>query len=417
MLRIDDSRSVAYLGIGLALTIVTAACAFFAAKWVAETPKTEVAERLLSIAALLVSDAPESAPEIAQLLQGESDPDAVARGREILSRYGFEIDVLAQLEPGLSAIDLLPLIAVVATLLAGAGTAGLAALALRRTYASVERLAAVASRVADGRYSLQAEQETEGSLGRLTYQIRQTAHRLAEQAETARAGNELLRSFLSDVSHQLKTPIASIRMYHELLLEMEDDEADKKAEFLGRSLKQIDRMEWLVKNLLVEARMEAGALPLSLAPMPIGPTVDDAVSGFHVRATDQRVVLAVELPPEDPPVAHDRHWLAEAVSNLVKNAFDHTPEGGRIVVSVRHTDVFSRIVVTDSGPGIALEELPRVFDRFYRGRQTPSTRATGTGLGLALAKAIVERHGGVVSAASTGAGARFTITLPALTKL
>jgi hypothetical protein len=176
-------------------------------------------------------------------------------------------------------------------------------------------------------------------------------------------------------------------------------------------------MEWLVKNLLIEARMEAGALPVSLEPRPIGPTVEDAVSGFRERAWDEQVSLSVALPPADPPVAHDRQWLGEAVSNLVKNALDHTPEGGSVAVTVQHTDVFSRIVVADTGPGIPLDELPRVFDRFYRGRHTPSARASGTGLGLALAKAIVERHGGVISAASPGTGARFSITLPHLTDL
>ncbi len=118
----------------------------------------------------------------------------------------------------------------------------------------------------------------------------------------------------------------------------------------------------------------------------------------------------------DRAVSHDPRWLGEAVSNLVKNAIDHTPEGGSVSVTVRHTDVFSRIVVADTGPGVPIEELPRVFDRFYRGRQPSSSRGSGTGLGLALAKAIVERHGGVISAASPGSGARFTITLLQLTK-
>ncbi|MFW6289119.1 MAG: sensor histidine kinase [Spirochaetota bacterium] len=417
MLRIDDSRSVAYLALGLLLTVATAAGAVVTANRIAETVKAEMADRFLSIAALVVADSPEAAPEIAELLQGEPDPGAVARGGEILRRYGLQADVVAQLDPGLAAADLLPVVAVGASLLVGVGTLGLAVLALRRTYGSVERLAAVASRIADGGYRLEPEQETEGSLGRLTYQIRQTAHRLAEQAETAREGKESLRSFLSDVSHQLKTPLASLRMYHELLLEMDDNEEEQRNQFLTRSLNQIDRMEWLVKSLLIEARMEAGSLPVSLEPMPIGPTVEEAVSGFYARAADQNVTLTVALPAADEPVAHDRRWLAEALSNLIKNALDHTPEGGKVIVSVRHTDLFSRVVVKDTGPGIPVEELPRVFDRFYQGRQTPSTRSSGTGLGLALAKAIVQRHGGHISAASSGAGAGFTITLPHLTKL
>ncbi|MFW5718137.1 MAG: sensor histidine kinase [Spirochaetota bacterium] len=413
---IDDSRAVAYLALGLVLTVATAAGALVAANRVAESVKVQTAERFLSIAALLVADSPDAASQFADVLRGEPDPERVARGREILSRYGFQPEVVAELEPGLAAADRLPLVAAVSVLLAGGGTLGLAVVALRRTYGSVERLAAVASRIAEGSYRLEPEQETEGSLGRLTYQIRQTAHRLAEQAETANKGKESLRSFLSDVSHQMKTPLASVRMYHELLLEMEDGEAVRREEFLARSLSQIERMEWLVRNLLTEARMEAGALPVSLEPVPIGPTVQEAVSAFQARAADEKVSLTVTLPQADPPLSHDPRWLGEAVSNLVKNALDHTPEGGSVAVTVRHTAVFSRIVVTDTGPGIPLEELPRVFDRFYRGRQAASARSSGTGLGLALAKAIVERHGGAVSAASPGSGARFTITLPHLTK-
>jgi signal transduction histidine kinase len=169
-------------------------------------------------------------------------------------------------------------------------------------------------------------------------------------------------------------------------------------------LVQIDRMEWLVRNLLLEARMEAGALPLDVAPRLLGTTVTEAVRGFQSRALDLGVTLSLSVPENDVEVPHDRRWLTEAVSNLVKNALDNTPTGGSVAVTVRHTEVFSRIVVVDSGPGIRATDLPHIFDRFYRGRSTAESATSGTGLGLALAKAIVDRHGGVISATSAAAG-------------
>lgn len=414
--RIDDSRTLTYIVLGLAISAAAVVGGLVGVSRITDTVKQQTAERILSIAALCVSEAPTAAPAVAELLDGDTSPEAVAHGMEILGRYGLRPAIVARIEPGLSAAGLLPWLVLGTTLLAGVGAAGLAVLALRRVYRSVDDLTEVTARIAEGTYRLAPDLEIEGNLGRLSHEIRNTAHRLAEQTERANAGKDLLQSFLSDVSHQLKTPIASIRLYNELLLQLDRDKTDRATQFLERNLSQIERMEWLVKNLLIEARMEAGALPLTLKPAPIGPTLEEAVSAFTERAAEENRRLSVAIPPNDPAVPHDRRWLVEAVSNVVKNALDHTPENGTVSVSVLHTAVFARIEVADTGTGIPIDELPHVFDRFYRGRRTPDGHTSGTGLGLALAKAIVDRHGGIVSAESLGEGARFTITLPRLTK-
>lgn len=434
-----------------AYTLVSAATHGFAER---------VSQRFLSVAGRIAAVSPDSARAVAKALSAEHIRETAERGLRRLEEYGFTPETTMQVDPVLQRAANLSALAAVVAVLAGLSCTVLGAYALARLLRSVDALASSAAEIAAGRYQLEARAQSEGSLGRLSFQIRQSAHRLKEQAEVATEERERLRDFLSDMSHQLKTPLSSLRMYHELLMEMEEaaaageglpgggaapdaeqtsgaqdtggargaddggpaadepkarDLSETRGRFLRRSLAQIDRMEWLVKNLLTEARLSAGSLALSLESQDLGATVAAVIPAFRARAEASGIDLSCRLPDSGPAVAHDRRWLGEAISNVVKNAIDHTPRGGTVSVVVHSSDVFARIVVEDSGPGISAEDLPHIFERFYRGRGASGDAASeSTGLGLALAKAIVRRHGGTISATTGRTGARFTITLTRL---
>jgi len=231
--------------------------------------------------------------------------------------------------------------------------------------------------------------------------------RAAEQASKAR------EQVMAVVSHDLKNPVSTIQMSVSFLLEelVADDAAQepvrKQLEVIRRTARRMDR---LIHDLLNVAAMEGGKFAVSRAPMPVEELVADAVDLLHPLADAKHIALDAELAPALPPVNADRERLLQVFSNLGGNAVKFTPEGGRVEIRASVRDAMVEFVVHDTGPGINADDLPHVFDRFWRAKKTSRD---GAGLGLAIAKGIVEAHGGSIRAESEpGRGSAFTFTLP-----
>jgi len=226
-----------------------------------------------------------------------------------------------------------------------------------------------------------------------------------------READELKSTFISVISHELKTPVALIKGYADTLLR-EDARWDQATtrESLAVIVEEADRLNELINNLLDASRLQAGGLPLALHDVALDALAERVARRF--RTQTERHELVVRFPPDFPLVRADPDRLEQVLSNLLSNAIKYTP-GGRIEISgqVRPHEVL--ISVADQGAGIQPEEQQRVFERFYRGRQAEVEAKTGTGLGLYLAKAIVEAHGGRIWVESSpGEGAVFRFTIP-----
>ena len=232
--------------------------------------------------------------------------------------------------------------------------------------------------------------------------------------ETEKRSKEFLKRTMEDVSHQLKTPLASLRMCNDII-RSESGNQESVGRFSGKAELALDHMERLVLNLLKLSRLDAGTVPFKMTEQRLEPLIKKAVSGFELRAERERKEILLESGGA-AVLRCDPDWMAEAVGNLIKNALDHTGPGGSIHISWTETPVMTRITVRDDGEGILPQELPHIFKRFYRNRL--SGDAQGAGLGLALVKSIAEAHGGTVSAASTpGKGSIFTLDFSKLTNL
>jgi two-component system phosphate regulon sensor histidine kinase PhoR len=222
------------------------------------------------------------------------------------------------------------------------------------------------------------------------------------------------RDFVANVSHELKTPVASIKGFVETLLDGAADDPEDCRRFLGIIARQADRLEAIIEDLLALSRIEqsegAGALPVERTP--IAAVLQTAANDCLPRATDRRIMLEVDCDPAVDGLVN-APLLEQAVINLVDNAIHAREAGGTIRVAAARDDEWLRISVHDEGCGIAPEHLPRLFERFYRVDKGRSRVQGGTGLGLSIVKHIVQAHQGTVSVASTpGAGSTFTLRLP-----
>jgi len=247
----------------------------------------------------------------------------------------------------------------------------------------------------------------------LTRQFNAMAARLQESIDIVRRDRDLSRDFLADVSHELRTPIAALRTFNELLREGAVEDVVAREEFLESSGQQIERLDWLAQNLLELSKLDSGLLQLDLRPDDIRAVVESAVGQAEAAARKRGVTLTLQLPDRPVRVRHDPLRVGQVVSNLVGNALKFTPRGGTVRVMVSQTRDGARIAVADTGVGIDAAELPRIFERFYRGSRSNEARGSGSGLGLAIVKSIVDMHGGRISVESRlGTGTTVVVTLP-----
>ena len=236
------------------------------------------------------------------------------------------------------------------------------------------------------------------------------AHYLAANAVSAQKLQEekdKIKTLIADISHQTKTPVANILLYTQLLSEQElsPEGRDCAAALEG----QVEKLRALIEALVKTSRLEAGVLALHPRAGPLGPVLEEAAAQFAPRAAERRIRLV--LAPTDISAVFDPKWTGEALCNLLDNAVKYTPAGGRVTVEAASYQLFCRIDVTDTGPGIPEEELSKVFQRFYR--SPAAYEAEGVGIGLYLARQIAQGQGGYIKASSRpGQGSCFSLYLP-----
>ena len=248
--------------------------------------------------------------------------------------------------------------------------------------------------------------EEEGELYRLFHEINSLAAILNAHAENEAKSREFMKDTIADISHQLKTPLAALNIYNGIL-QGEAENLPEIREFTDLSEQELDRIETLVQNLLKIAKLDAGTIVMEKAEESVPEMMWALEKQFACRAELEDKTLT--FSGEDGVTLNcDRSWFLEAAGNLVKNAFDHTEKGGAIRVEWRQFASVVQITVKDDGRGIHPEDLHHIFKRFYRSRFSKGTK--GIGLGLPLAKAVVEMHGGTIEADSEpGKGAVFTM--------
>jgi two-component system phosphate regulon sensor histidine kinase PhoR len=219
------------------------------------------------------------------------------------------------------------------------------------------------------------------------------------------------KEFVSNVSHELRNPLASVKAMVETLEDGMIEENQFAKDFLERIHRDIDRMTFLVNDLLELSRLESGQLALQLAPLDLRPLVDEVSARFSAAAEAHGITVETDLPPGLPQVSGDREKLQQVLINLVENALKFTPIAGSITLSAQLQNEMIEVRVKDTGAGIPQEHLTHIFERFYKVDR--ARRDGGTGLGLAIVKQIVEAHRGEAWVESQeGVGSTFIFTIP-----
>lgn len=364
----------------------------------------------------------------AQLVAVADEPVPVTRRLDGVGRYRV---VATPARHGDDAIVTgLPLAAVDATMMrvllifglvtlvavAAAATAG--SVVTRRALAPLRRVAQTAGEVADlpldrGEATLPvrvAESDTNArtEVGQLGAAVNRMLDHIAAALSTRQASETRVRRFVADASHELRTPLTAIRGYTELAQRVPDDH-EAVSHALSRVQSETERMTQLVEDLLLLARLDSGR-PLEHEPVDLSRLAVDAVSDAHVGGPDHQWRL--DLPDEPVTVPGDAARLHQVLTNLLTNARVHTGAGTVVTLRLGIEGAEAVLCVTDDGPGIPAEFQPEIFERFARGDTSRSRKGGSTGLGLAIAAAVVRAHGGTIGVASVPGRTEFTVRLP-----
>lgn len=280
-----------------------------------------------------------------------------------------------------------------------------------RRYQKINELSMYLHQICAGNHSLDIRDNEEGELSILKNEIYKVTCRLSEQSELLRKDKLYLADSLSNISHQLKTPLTSMLMMMDLL-KRQDLEEEKRLEFIRSVSRQLERIEWLVTSLLKLSKIDAGTVLFKKEKVNVSLLIKEAIESLSIKAEikEQRITINNHedwQEIEDVSFIGDKNWSLEAVINILKNCIEHTPIGGVLEIEFTENALYTEIIIKDNGEGIAQEDLPHIFERFYRGKNASSE---SVGIGLAMARSIIlEQNGDITVKSEEDIGTKFRI--------
>lgn len=249
------------------------------------------------------------------------------------------------------------------------------------------------SLVCSGNYDLDISDNAEGELSILKNNLYKIIIRLRTQNEMLEKDKTYLSDSLADISHQLKTPLTSMMVMSDLL--KQDNEPEKRNEFISIIENQLDKMKWLITNLLKLSKLDAGTAEFKNEKFSVKDVLEESIKPFLITLDLRGITF--ENHAEDFVINGDKNWSIEAFENIIKNCIEHTDKNGKLVIETKSTSIYNSVIIRDNGCGITEKDLPHIFERFYHGENSSSD---SVGIGLALAKTVFEREHGVIDVTS-----------------
>lgn len=268
----------------------------------------------------------------------------------------------------------------------------------------IEKLSTYMNCILNGDYSIDIKDYEEGDISNLKNDIYKMTIKLREQTEQSKKDKKYLEEILSDISHQLKTPLTSMYVINDLFLEDKDMDPAIRREFLIKNKNQLERIEWLVTSLLKMSRLDSGTETMKKKEIKASDLIGSVIEPLKIPIELKNQILKIEYK-KNPTLFVDPNWTREALVNILKNAHEHTSEEGILEIIVDETPIYFEFIIRDTGCGISKEDLPHIFERFYKGKENKES----IGIGLHMAKKIIMLEQGDIKATSSKKGTTFEI--------
>lgn len=368
----------------------------------------KIVDNKANIVASILESHPEIENDIIKSILNEVRPENIEKGRDILKSYGYSEDMDILLETIVNNYNknnlliFLGILVVMALL-----TILIIYFEMKRVYKKVNTAYTYVNNVLEDKNETLLDYEGEGEFPILANEINKMVSVIKNDNEIIHKEKEYLKEILTDISHQLKTPLTSITMLADILIQKENMPKERKLEFLEKILNQSEKMEWLIYNLLKLARLDAGTINFSKEKVNIDEVIKSSISLLETKILEKNILINIE--GDTAYFIGDKEWTVEAVTNIIKNAIEHSKENSKIYIIKESSNVYTRLIVKDYGEGIDNKDLPNIFKRFYTSNKSPNSNSIG--VGLAMAKSIIEKENGyIVVRSEKDKGSEFEIT-------
>lgn len=390
------------------LTTIFLFITLFALKIYNNNLKDDYIKSVGAITARVIEKDPSLEKEIIPLITREASKEQREKGAELIKTYGLTENLDNELFPYINDVSRKNNYTIILIFL----SITLLFLALNYVqysffYKRIRRLTFGAKRVIEGEYEININENKEGDFSKLAVSFNSMKDIIRNNITELEKEKQFLVDLLSDISHQLKTPLSSMMVYNDILLS-KDLAKEQRETFLINNSNQLDRMSWLIQSMLKLAKLDAKAIEFDKATESLNETISESINALESKADEAGVKINFK-DEQEMIFFHDRLWLEEAIINIVKNGIEHTPSGGSIDITLEENPLYKRVIIEDSGEGINEEDLPNIFKRFYKAKN--SKKSDSVGIGLALSKSIIESHNGIIEAKSkVGVGTKFIVT-------
>ncbi|MGN1032787.1 MAG: sensor histidine kinase [Intestinibacter sp.] len=369
--------------------------------------KNKVVENNQAILGEILTEHPELEDDIVDIITQSRSKQNISSGAEILQKYNYDNSISLSNEPIISeslgkvlslnsAFVIFIFIAFIILSFAY----------FKKIYTDIKDMTDYVYHNSEGRYYDMKDKNQEGQIGLLKVELMKMTTILKEKVNLLQDEKVFLNNTISDISHQLKTPMTSLIILNDLMYG--DLDKEKRIEFLDKTSSQLSRMEWLIKSMLKLAKVEAKVIEFKTEKVNIDELIRKSVSPMIIPMELKNISLSIN-GKEDASYTGDIEWSAEAITNIIKNCVEHTQDDGQIEINYEENPIYSEIVIKDNGEGIDKKDLPNIFRRFYKGK---NSKSDSVGIGLAMAKSIVESQNGTIYVKSEkGVGSEFHIIL------
>lgn len=351
--------------------------------------KDKVVENNQAIIGNILTDRPELEEEIIDIITQGNSKENIELGREILSKYNYNSDITLKNEPiineSIKYIFNINWIYICIILIL---SMILALSYFKKIYDDIKDMTDYVYNSSEGRNFEMKNRNQEGQIGLLKTELIKMTNILKEKVELLNNEKIFLNNTISDISHQLKTPMTSLIILNDLMYE--DLPKETKIEFLDKMKSQLNRMEWLVKSMLKLSKVEAKVIDFEQKEVKINELIKKSVAPSLIPMEIKDIKLSIS-GDENTSYRGDINWSSEAFVNIIKNCVEHTPQGGKIDINYNQNPLYSEVVIKDSGEGIDKKDLPHIFKRFYKGK---TSKEDSVGIGLAMAKSIIASQNG-----------------------
>ena len=351
--------------------------------------KEKVVENNQAIIGNILTDRPELEEEIIDIITQGNSKENIELGRKILDKYNYNSNITLKNEPIINEsmkyifnincifICIILMLCMILTLSC-----------FNKIYDDIKDMTDYAYNSSEGRNFEMKNRNQEGQIGLLKTELIKMTNILKEKVEILNNEKIFLNNTISDISHQLKTPMTSLIILNDLMYE--DLRKETKIEFLDKIKSQLNRMEWLVKSILKLSKVEAKVINFEKKEVKINELIKRSVAPNLIPMEIKNIKLSID-GDENTSYTGDINWSSEAFVNIIKNCIEHTPQDGRIDINYAQNPLYCEVVIKDSGEGIDKKDLPHIFKRFYKGK---TSKEDSVGIGLAMAKSIIESQNG-----------------------